>query len=230
MPEVSMMWVGNPLTEVQRLSMRSFLHHGFDVVLYCYDELDPPDGVTVRDANTVVTDADIFESHQTFAAFADLFRYRLLQTTDTLWVDADTLCLRPDWAFGDYIFGRQSKIKVANGVLAYPKDSLLAHTMVKRAKYHGSNAFDALGPVLLTEVLDELELDHLAQPERTFSPIDWQDFSLMWQEGAKDGVLAAVEGSHALSLWNYMLGFHKFPRDNFPPNTAMSYWQAKFTE
>lgn len=230
MPEVSMMWVGNPLTQVQRLSMRSFLHHGFDVVLYCYDELDTPDGVTVRDANSIVRDADIFESHQTFAAFADLFRYRLLQTSDTLWVDADTLCLRPDWDFGDYIFGRQSKSKVANGVLAYPKESCLAHTMVKRAKYHGSNAFDALGPVLLTEVLEELELDHLAQPERTFSPIDWQDFRLMWQEADRDQVLSTIEGSYAISLWNYQLGYHNYPRNDFPSNTAMAYWEKKFSE
>lgn len=225
-----MMWVGNPLTEVQRLCMRSFLHHGFEVILYAYDELDPPDGVTVRDANTIVADTDIFESHQTFAAFADLFRYRLLQMTDTIWVDADTLCLRGDWQFGEYIFGRQEGRKIANGVLAYPKDSLLAHTMVKRAKYQGSNAFDALGPVLLTEVLDELELSHLAQSERTFSPIGWQDFSLMWQEGAKDAVLATVEGSHGASLWNYMLTFHKFPRNDFPPNSAMAYWREKFSE
>jgi len=225
-----MMWVGNPLTQVQRLSMRSFLHHGFDVVLYAYDKLDPPDGVTVRDANTIVTDADIFESHQTFAAFADLFRYRLLQTTDTLWVDADTLCLRSDWDFGDYIFGLQEAGKVNNAVLAYPSKSLLAHTLVKRAKYHASNVFDALGPILLTEVLDDLEMTHLAKPTQTFSPIPWQDFSLMWQEGAKDGVLATVEGSHAVSLWNYQLGHHKFPRNDFPPNSAMSYWQAKFTE
>lgn len=230
MPEVSMMWVGNPLTEVQRLSMRSFLHHGFDVVLYCYDELDPPEGVTVRDANTIVTDADIFESHQTFAAFADLFRYRLLQAIDTLWVDADTLCLRSDWNFGEYIFGRQEARKINNAVLAYPKASLLAHTMVKRAKYHGSNVFDALGPILLTEVLDELELSHLAQEERIFSPIPWQDFSLMWQEGAKEGVLAMTGASHAVSLWNYQLGFHNFPRDAFPPNTAMAYWDKKFSE
>lgn len=230
MPEVSMMWVGNPLTQVQRLSMRSFMHYGFDVVLYCYDELDPPAGVTVRDANSIVRDADIFESHQTFAAFADLFRYRLLYTTDTLWVDADTLCLQSDWDFGDYIFGRQSATKVANGVLGYPKESLLAHTMVKRAKYHGSNVFDALGPILLTEVLDELEMTHLAKPRQTFSPIPWQDFSLMWQEGAKDGVLAAVEGSHAVSLWNYQLGYHNYPRNDFPSNTAMAYWEKKFSE
>jgi hypothetical protein len=230
MPEVSMMWVGNPLTQVQRLSMRSFLHHGFDVVLYCYDDLNPPAGVTVRDANTIVRDTDIFESHQTFAAFADLFRYRLLQTSDTLWVDADTVCLRPDWDFGDYIFGRQETGKLNNGVLGYPKESCLAHTMVKRAKYHGSNVFDALGPILLTEVADELELSHMAQPEQTFSPVRWQDFRLMWQEADRDQVLATVENSHAVSLWNYQLGFHNYPRNDFPANTAMAYWEAKFTE
>lgn len=225
-----MMWVGNPLTEVQRLSMRSFLHHGFDVVLYAYDELDPPAGVTVRDANAIVPDTDIFASHETFAAFADVFRYRLLQTTETMWMDADTLCLRSDWDFGDYVFGLQEPGKVTNGVLAYPKDSSLAKMMVTRSVYHEGHAFDSLGPILLTSCLHELEMTHLAQPPEVFSPIAWFDFDVMWQPQAMPKVLDDCEESHAVSLWNYMLGFHKYPRNYFPEGSAMAYWASKFSE
>jgi hypothetical protein len=230
MAEVSMMWVGNPLTEVQRLCMRSFLHHGHDVTLYAYEELDPPAGVTVADANTIVSDKDIFESHQTFAAFADVFRYKLLFDKQAFWVDADTLCLRPDWDFGDYIFGLQELGKVNNSVLGYPRDSSLAHLMKSRSIYQQTNVFDALGPILLTSVLDELEMTHLAQPTQVFSPIAWSEFSVMWEPEALAYVLDTCEESHAVSLWNYMLGFHQYPRDAFPEGSAMAYWNKRFSE
>jgi len=230
MAEVSMMWVGNPLTQVQRLSMRSFLHHGHDVILYAYEDLDPPAGVTVRDANTIVSDSDIFLSHNTFAAFSDLFRYRLLSTTEALWVDADTLCLRSDWNFGDYIFGLQEPGKVNTSVLSYPKDSSLALMMTSRSIYRDTNAFDALGPVLLTDCLNELEMTHLAQPMEVFSPIVWSEFSMMWDERWTEKVLEACKDSHAVSLWNYMLGFHKYPRNDFPSGSAMAHWFDQFSE
>jgi hypothetical protein len=230
MANVSMMWVGNPLTEVQRLSMRSFLHHGHDVTLYLYDDRQVPDGVRVADANGIVPESAVFLSHDTFAAFSDLFRYRLLRTTDTIWVDADTLCLRPDWEFGDYIFGLQEPNKVNNSVLGYPSDSSLAHLMKSRAVYEETNVFDALGPILLTSVLDELEMRHLAQPTEVFSPIPWSEFYLMWEPEAMPAVMDTSEESHAVSLWNYMLGFHKYPRDAFPDGSAMAYWSKRFSE
>jgi hypothetical protein len=230
MAEVSMMWVGNPLTEVQRLCMRSFLHHGHDVILYAYEELDPPAGVTVADANTIVPDRDIFESHQTFAAFADVFRYKLLFDKQAFWVDADTLCLRPDWDFGDYIFGLQELGKVNNNVLGYPKDSSLAQLMKSRSIYQQTNVFDALGPILLTSVLDELEMKHLAQPKEVFSPIAWSEFTMMWDERWTTIVLELCSQSHAVSLWNYMLKYHNFPRNDFSEGSAMAYWKKKFSE
>jgi len=230
MANVSMMWVGNPLTEVQRLSMRSFLHHGHDVTLYLYDDRQVPDGVRVADANGIVPESAVFLSHDTFAAFSDLFRYRLLRQTDTIWVDADTLCLRPDWEFGDYIFGLQEPNKVNNSVLGYPSDSSLAHLLKSRAVYQETNVFDALGPILLTSVLDELEMRHLAQPTEVFSPIPWSEFYLMWEPEAMPAVMDTSEESHAVSLWNYMLGFHKYPRDAFPDGSAMAYWSKRFSE
>jgi hypothetical protein len=230
MAEVSMMWVGNPLTEIQRLSMRSFLHHGHDVTLYLYDDRQVPDGVRVADANGVMPESEVFTSHDTFAAFSDVFRYRLLRQTDTIWVDADTLCLRPDWDFGDYTFGLQEPDKVASCVLGYPPDSSLAHLLKSRSIYHSANIFDALGPVLVTSVLNELEMTHLAQPMEVFSPILWSDFDVMWREQCTEKVLKACKDSHAVSLWNFMLTHNNYPRDAFPKGSAMAHWAEKFSE
>jgi len=230
MSDFSMMWVGNPLTQVQRLCMRSFLHHGHQLTLYSYQDLDAPDGVVIADANDIIKESDIFSSHDTFAAFADVFRYHLLASRPTIWVDADTLCLKKDWDFGEYLFGYQEEGKIVNSVLSYPTDSSLAMMMKSRAVYHPDNAFDELGPVLLTTVLNEIEMTHLAQPASTFSPIPWQDFGWMWNESQTAQVLHLSEDSHAISLWNYMLGYHNIDRNTFPLASAMWYWNRKFSE
>jgi hypothetical protein len=99
-----------------------------------------------------------------------------------------------------------------------------------RAVYQETNVFDALGPILLTSVLDELEMRHLAQPTEVFSPIPWSEFYLMWEPEAMPAVMDTSEESHAVSLWNYMLGFHKYPRDAFPDGSAMAYWSKRFSE
>ena len=52
----------------------------------------------------------------------------------------------------------------------------------------------------------------------------------MWEPEAMPAVMDTSEESHAVSLWNYMLGFHKYPRDAFPDGSAMAYWSKRFSE
>jgi hypothetical protein len=100
--------------------------------------------------------------------------------------------------------------------------------MKSRALYYETNLFDTLGPILLTSVLNELEMSHLAQPMGVFSPIIWSDFDVMWRPEWTKKVLEMCAQSHAVSLWNYMLGFHKYPRDAFPEGSAMTHWNDTF--
>jgi hypothetical protein len=41
-------------------------------------------------------------------------------------------------------------------------------------------------------------------------------------------VLRKVQGSHAVSLSNYLLKYHGFDRDNFPPGSAIALWDETF--
>src|ERR1044072_9789319 len=98
------LWIGRPLSGLERLSMTSFLRHGHEYHLYCYDDVrEVPTGVLVKDANAILPAADIFTYQQgpgqgSLAAFSNVFRYRLLLERGGWWADTDAVCLRP-WDF-----------------------------------------------------------------------------------------------------------------------------------
>ena len=230
MAKIAMLWVGSPLTGVQRLSMRSFIHHGHRVSLYTYNSLEAPDGVELLDAGEILPKEALFQSHGSFAAFSDVFRYNLLTQSDVIWADADTLCLRDDWNFQEYLFAYQEPYKVTNNILAYPKESLLAQKLKENAIYEQGKAFDELGPKLLTATIAELGLGNYVLPEYTFNPLHWTQYSITYKPEMRDEVLLKCKNSHAVGLSNYLLAYHKFNRDEFPKGSALDYWNELFRQ
>jgi hypothetical protein len=223
-----MLWFHNPLTGVQRLSIRSFLHHGHDVTIFTYGHLEAPDGVKFADAGEIISEDKIFTSHGSFAAFSDVFRYRLLAQTDFIWADADTVCLRPDWDFDEYLFSFQEPFKVTNNVLGYPQESTLAKRLVDECVYQEGKAYDELGPVLLTKLVSELGLGSYVLPQETFNPLHWTEFAAPFNASICGEVLRRCQGSHAVSLSNYLLKFHNIDRENFPEGSAIALWDETF--
>ena len=223
-----MLWFHNPLAGVQRLSIRSFLHHGHDVTIFTYGQLEAPDGVRFADAGEIISEDKIFTSHGSFAAFSDVFRYRLLAQTDFIWADADTVCLRPDWDFDEYLFSFQEPFKVTNNVLGYPQESTLAKSLVDECVYQEGKAYDELGPVLLTRLVSELGLGSYVLPQETFNPLHWTEFAAPFNASICGEVLRRCQGSHAVSLSNYLLKFHNIDRENFPEGSAIALWDETF--
>lgn len=100
---IQMLWVGGALSPIERLSVQSFLDHGFDVDLYTYGEVGHvPDGATLRDGAEILPADAVFahsaasgRSRGSYAGFADIFRWHLLRDRGGFWADADIVCLRP---------------------------------------------------------------------------------------------------------------------------------------
>jgi hypothetical protein len=94
------LWVGGRLTAMERLSLRSFLAHGHPYHLYSYDAVpNLPAGAELRPAAEVLPASAVFRYSSaaggSFAAFSNLFRYRLLHQRGGWWADTDVVCLRP---------------------------------------------------------------------------------------------------------------------------------------
>lgn len=126
LPRIASLWIGGRLSWLEQLCLKSFADAGHETTLYSYGPIENvPEGVKTADA------ADIFPAEPMYrhartgspALHADLFRLKLLKTTDQVWVDADMYCYRPFAYDGPYIFGWEKPGLVCNAVLGLPPDS-----------------------------------------------------------------------------------------------------------
>lgn len=125
LPSVASLWIGPKLEALEQLCLKSFVDAGHPVTLYTYDDVDGvPDGITVKDASSILSGDDIAvnANFNSPGPHADRFRYRMLAETDHIWVDSDAYCRK---AFPDipYVFASHHKTLLANGVLRLPKES-----------------------------------------------------------------------------------------------------------
>jgi hypothetical protein len=96
---VCSLWIGNLLTDLEKLCINSFLHHGYKFNLYSYENiLNIPTGTNLIDANKIIDKSNVF-SYKTeigkgsFSAFSNLFRYKVLYELGGVWTDMDVVCL-----------------------------------------------------------------------------------------------------------------------------------------
>jgi len=111
-PTVQSLWVGDALSPIEQICIRSFLHHGHEFHLYAYNDLaGVPAGVTVKDANDIIPAGEVF-MHRigTYAIFSDWFRWALLEKRGGWWVDMDVVCLKPFMFDDALVFGGDKNI------------------------------------------------------------------------------------------------------------------------
>lgn len=93
---VASLWIGDRLHYLNQLCLLSHVRQGHPTTLYCTDKVaNVPEPVEVRPASEIMEiDRDIVE--QTSASFlSNVFRYKLIQATDAIWIDCDAFCHRP---------------------------------------------------------------------------------------------------------------------------------------
>ena len=126
LPTIATLWIGDRLSWLEQLSLKSFVDAGHDTLLYCYNLIpNAPPGVTLRDARDIFPGDEIIRHKRTGspAIHADLWRLHLMEKTDYIWVDADVLCVKP-FAFDDaFVFGLEKPHLVCNAVMRLPENS-----------------------------------------------------------------------------------------------------------
>jgi len=91
---VHMLWVYGNLSKLQRISASSFIHHGFEVNIWSYnDNINVPKGAKVCNAREILSESRIFKyENGSYAGFSNLFRYAVLSKIGGLWADMDVIC------------------------------------------------------------------------------------------------------------------------------------------
>ena len=123
LPVIQALWIGRPLSQLEKLCVRSFLHHGHEFHLYVYDDVQGiPDGATVKDANEILPESEIFrlKKRGELGPFSDWFRYALLAKHGGFWADMDMVCLKPFDFPEEIVFGAANG-NFHPGTLKFPK-------------------------------------------------------------------------------------------------------------
>lgn len=95
---------------MEQLCIFSFLQNGHPFHLYTYGKVENiPEGVIVCDAAKILPADKIFKykENNSYAGFANLFRYKLLLEKGNYWVDTDMICLKPLENDDEHIFAFQ---------------------------------------------------------------------------------------------------------------------------
>ena len=209
---IQSLWVGEALSAIERLSIRSFLHHGHEYHLFVYQDVKKiPEGVILQDANEILPESDIFSYPRGgISGFSNWFRYELLYQKGGYWVDTDIVCLKPFDFEDEYVFGWAAPSRVSNAVLRFssgnglmkslselcrrpntfmPYDTLLVR-LGKIWRYLRGNRrsgiiFGETGPKALTSLLRQQGMISNTKPVTCFFPIPWSRWMTIFDNSLK---------------------------------------------
>ena len=240
MATVGSLWVGGPLGYIQKVCLSSFVHYGHTVNLYVYDmDMEVPAGINKLDASTIIPKDQIFTYHGQYAAFSDYFRYKMIQTTGTMWVDADTLCLTENFFDKvDFVFIRESDFLIAGGILKLPQSHKITrlindHTekLIPQIKmFPDKEKWAVIGPLLLTKLVKRFSLEQFAQPAIKVNVLDhWSKGEDFWNPKKASEILELCEDAYCATMFTGALRAKGFDTNQVPPaGSAIEYFARKF--
>ena len=210
-PSVSALWIGKALSPYEHLCLSSFVRAGYEVQVFTYDpDLDVPEGARRCDAREVLPESSVFENHQqrgTFAAFSNIFRYRLLQLQDTTWIDTDVMLVGDALPAGAYLFGYEDPEHVNSAILRAPRSSpFLAYLFDTSAAVDPSElTWGQIGPELVTDAVTRFDLHRLVQPAEVLYPLHYEEVGMLFDPSQFAAVQERLQNASTLHLWNEIM-------------------------
>jgi mannosyltransferase OCH1-like enzyme len=203
------LWIGPALSALEQLSIASFLQNGHEYHLYVYDvPMNVPAGTLIRDAGEILPSSRIFQyrEYQSYAGFANFFRYKLLLERGGWWVDSDTVCLKQFDFPEEHVFATEicNELEVINcGAIKTPKGSpAMAYAWdVCQTKKPEQLVWGETGPRLMGEAVRKSSLEGYAKPHYTFCPISYSEWDKVLDPDAE---VECREDTYAIHLWNEM--------------------------
>jgi len=235
MPEIVQgLWIGEALSQMEQLSIASFLGQGYEFHLYTYGEVaGVPPGTVVRDAGAILPPSRIFfYPHEKFyGAFANFFRYKLLLASGGWWADVDMVCLEPFDFPAAHVFASEPAPGGAvptNGLLRVPAGSAIMAEACEicERKDPGQLSWGETGSKLLRELLGRHGLEGCVQPPEVFCPVPYDRWEEMLDPGIEWSFGATTRGVH---LWRQMWRRAGVDADGrFPPGCLYERLKARY--
>ena len=211
---IQSLWIGDSFSIMEKLSVSSFLKNGNQFHLYTYDKVrNLPAGVIVKDANKILSSDKIFKykKHDSYAGFANLFRYKLLLEKGGYWVDTDVVSLKTFDHKEEYVFTKArmpkqlliNKYQICNCIMKAPKGSeILEYCYYESAKKDSKQlSWGETGPELLTKAVKKFKMKPFVMNTNIFCPINWFESEKFINASTNKNI---IEKSEAVHLWNEM--------------------------
>jgi len=206
------MWIGDELSTLEQLSITSFLRKGHAYYLYVYKEpAHVPEGTTLVAAEHVLPLSRMFfyRRSESFAAFSDSFRIKLLLEIGGWWADTDMVCLRPLNFSEPYVIASEASESggqlVTNGIIKSPAGSELMSTAWEACEDATIRRMDwgHLGPRLLQRLVVEKCLHQYVDVEQphTFCPVPYFSFQRLL---SAEQPITPEPHTYTVHLWNEM--------------------------
>lgn len=217
---VQMLWVGGPLSTLERLALTSWLANGHELHLYSYGKpANTPRGLHIRDAREILPappDTQRGVPGVTPVRFADKFAYALLCAKGGIWADIDVVCLRAlDFAAGmSYFFASevlpgqpedQGKLRVrASGcVMQAPAGSPLLRDCLEAIDRE-----DTTGPLLLHGAIERYNMTSALLNPNVFCPVPFWNMTALLA-----GPTVLPPESYGVHLWAESWRRNMFDKD-----------------
>jgi hypothetical protein len=228
-------WAGKVLSPYEVLCLRSFIDHGYSFDLYTFEKnLKAPRGVRVRDAAEILSPDEFFVYEDGIgkgspAAFANLFRYRLLAEKGGWWVDTDVLCLSDKIPPFKAFFAAEDEILINTAVLFFERHDPLMIRSFEEAKRMGRKVrWGDTGPYLFTRLVKELGYQDQIVPTALCYPVHHSKALDVLRPSEFAEVTERTENSLFVHLYNASLQLKNVQKMKAPPaGSALAFWARR---
>ena len=231
---VQCLWIGNPLGEIEIASMKSFIKNGHIVHLYLYEkDLDKMnvreiiENVVIKDANEILPENEIFTyENGSYAAFSNLFRFKLLYMKGGYWCDLDLINIKLLDFVEDYVFVSEPTPDYSSQVpttclIKMPKGCIEAKEAVELCYKYKVDVLNktikwGMGPKILNIVINKYNLQNYVKHWSTVCSCHPNDTPSLVNDryklyrGANKNVICSLEeipeNMYCVHLWNKVLG------------------------
>lgn len=233
---IQSLWIGGELSPLERLCVSSYLSKGHSFHLYTYEPINNlPKGTETFDANTIIDNSKLFKDHfNTWASFADWFRYKLLYMKGGWWSDMDVICLKYLDFSSEYCFcsekipNKESKQAITNCIIKSPpgSDFLLELLNYIDTQDLSNVKWGQFGPRLLEKTLSTYESDEFIMHWEVFCPINWYEYQSLF----RDKKPKSIDNAYTIHLWNEMWNRGDIDKyATFPENSIIEYYKRKYS-
>lgn len=206
------LWIGETLSELEKLSIASYIKNDHEYHLYTYNVVDNlPKGVLVKDGNEILDKRKIFsyasgEGEGSFSAFSNFFRYKLLLEKGGWWSDTDMICLRHYDFDDEHVFASEpyhNEQHITSGLIKAPQGSsaMKYAWQICQEKDPNKLLWGEVGPRLVSQIVKHFSLNDFVKPYKHFCPLGFEE----WVQVLNPNIeLDFLDSSYAVHLWNEM--------------------------